>query len=116
MNNTRVTCGECGHLLYLHGPACKWGPSCHCPHFQVILTPAEMEVLKGLALGKSAKEIALDLKKAPKTIESQRSSLKARLGCSTALQVVLAGLKCGLLSPDMLPDFAYPVFAPEEKA
>jgi DNA-binding NarL/FixJ family response regulator len=63
-----------------------------------VLTPREQEVLRLLASGKSAKEIAVDLDVSIKTIETHRVSLKQKLNLYTVAELTKYAIREGMTS------------------
>lgn len=57
------------------------------------LTPRQVEVLALIAVGKSNKEISVELKAAVKTIEAHRQQIMQRLGVHTVAELVLYALR-----------------------
>lgn len=64
------------------------------------LTPRQEEILKMLALGRSAKEIAYDLNLSVKTVETHRSQIMERLGIRDLPSLVRYAIRVGLVSAD----------------
>jgi len=64
------------------------------------LTDREREVLKLLADGKSAKEIALDLHLSIKTVDTHRRQIMSKLGLYSLPQLTKYAIRCGLTSID----------------
>ncbi len=62
------------------------------------LTPREREVLQLLAVGKSNKEVARDLKITLGTTKKHRENLQRKLDCHSAAEMALLAIKEGLLS------------------
>jgi two-component system response regulator NreC len=62
------------------------------------LTPREVEVLRLIALGHTSVEIARQLNVSPRTIETHRAHVHAKLGLSTRAELVRYALRRGLLS------------------
>jgi two-component system response regulator FixJ len=60
------------------------------------LTPRQREVLKGIALGQSNKLIAYTLGLSPRTVESYRAQLLAKLDVSSTAEAVRIALLAGL--------------------
>jgi DNA-binding NarL/FixJ family response regulator len=63
------------------------------------LSTRELEVLRLIAEGHSAKAIAAQLAVSPKTIEAHRSSLLRKLGLKKATELVRYAVRYGLLEP-----------------
>lgn len=61
-----------------------------------LLTAREREVLQLIAEGSSAKEVADRLKVSPKTIETHRANLYAKLGVSNAVELTRIAVKEGI--------------------
>lgn len=64
------------------------------------LTPRQLQVLRGIAAGKTTKAIARTLGISPKTVETHRSSLMDRLSIRDVAGLVRYALRLGLVSPD----------------
>jgi len=62
------------------------------------LTPAEVEVLKMLADGKSATEIAARTKRSVNTIRAHRSAVLTKLGATNTLQAINVAREAGLIA------------------
>jgi two-component system response regulator NreC len=60
------------------------------------LTEREVEVVRGIALGHTSKEIARQLEISVRTVESHRSHIHRKLGLSTRAQLVRYALDQGL--------------------
>ena len=63
------------------------------------LTPRQREVLKLAAEGHSTKEIAVRLRLSPKTVETHRSQIMARLGIHNLAGLVRYAVRAGMVSP-----------------
>lgn len=61
------------------------------------LTPRELEVLRFLAEGLSAKEVAGKLYVSPKTVENHRSKIMKKLDLHTAVELVRYAAKFGMI-------------------
>ncbi len=61
------------------------------------LTPREQEVLRCLAEGLSAKEVADKLFISPKTVENHRSKIMRKLGLHTAVELVRYAARFGMI-------------------
>ncbi|MFK7896865.1 MAG: response regulator [Myxococcota bacterium] len=64
-----------------------------------ILSGREREVLRAIAEGLSAKEVAVQLSISTKTVEAHRTSLMRKLNVRKATELVRYALKHGLLEP-----------------
>jgi DNA-binding NarL/FixJ family response regulator len=64
-----------------------------------LLSGREREVLHLIAEGKSAKEIAAELRISAKTVEAHRTSLMRKLGVRKATELVRYALRHGLIEP-----------------
>lgn len=64
-----------------------------------LLSVREREVLRLIADGKSAKEVASDLDISTKTVEAHRTSLMRKLGVRKATELVKYAIKHGLIQP-----------------
>ena len=65
------------------------------------LTPREQEIMRLLAEGLSAKEIAESLFISPKTVENHRSNIMHKLGLHSSLELVRYAAKLGLIDVDL---------------
>ena len=63
------------------------------------LSAREFEVLKLLVQGCPVPEIAQQLGLTPKTVANHQSSIKQKLGASTATQLIRAAMRLGLVPP-----------------
>lgn len=61
------------------------------------LSPREFEVLRMLVDGKSVGEIARSLGLTPKTVANHQSALRQKLGAGTAVQLLQAAARLGLM-------------------
>jgi two-component system invasion response regulator UvrY len=61
------------------------------------LSPREFEVLRMLVDGKSVNEIAQNLGLTPKTVANHQSSLRQKLGAGSAVQLLQAAARLGLV-------------------
>ncbi|MCW8194007.1 response regulator transcription factor [Proteobacteria bacterium 005FR1] len=68
------------------------------PHHQ--LTGRQLQILRMLALGYMAKEIAFDLNLSNKTVEAHRSKVMERLGLRNVAQLVHYAIRHGLVGVD----------------
>jgi DNA-binding NarL/FixJ family response regulator len=64
-----------------------------------LLSTREREVLRLIAEGLSAKEIAKELSISSKTVEAHRTSLMRKLGARKATELVRFALRHGLIEP-----------------
>lgn len=64
------------------------------------LTPRQLQVLRGIAAGKTTKAIARSLGISAKTVETHRSLLMERLSIRDVAGLVRYALRLGLVSPD----------------
>jgi two-component system, NarL family, invasion response regulator UvrY len=62
-----------------------------------VLTPREFEILQMLLAEKSTEEIAGNLNLSPKTVANTRYVIKAKLGASSDIELVLVALRQGIL-------------------
>jgi HD-GYP domain-containing protein (c-di-GMP phosphodiesterase class II) len=67
------------------------------------LTPREIEVLRLIAAGRTAKETARDLEIAPKTADNHIQSLYSKIGVSTRAGAALYALERGLTAQGISP-------------
>jgi DNA-binding NarL/FixJ family response regulator len=75
-------------------------PPVAAPAGDMPLTPRQVEILKLLASGKSAKEAAYELGLSVKTVETHRAQIMERLGIRDVPRLVLYALRQGLISPE----------------
>ena len=73
------------------------GSSC-----ETTLTPHEVDVLLGVALGRKTQQIAAEMRRSPKTIEKHRASVQRKLGLNTVAQFTSHAISHGLLSTDQV--------------
>lgn len=64
-----------------------------------VLTERELDFLKGLAEGKSYKEIAEEMALSVKSIEAYRARLVKKIGCSTRAELVRYAVRKGFAKP-----------------
>ena len=64
-----------------------------------ILTQTETEIVKGIALGKTTKEIAAERFSSIHTITTHRKNIFRKLGINTAHEAVKYALRAGLIDP-----------------
>lgn len=64
------------------------------------LTPRQREVLKGIAEGRSTKEIAFSLGLSVKTVETHRAQVMERLGIRDVAGLVRYAMRTGLVPPE----------------
>jgi DNA-binding NarL/FixJ family response regulator len=81
----RVAAGETGVLSPDVALAVQ-APAADAPHR--VLSPREFEVLVGLAEGLSIEQIAVRLHLSAKTVSNHQTSLRQRLGVSTAVELL----------------------------
>ena len=62
------------------------------------LSPRQREMLKLLAEGQSAKEIANEMHISPKTVEFHKASVMMRLGVRTSADLIRYAVKEGLVA------------------
>jgi len=65
------------------------------------LTPREQEIMRLLAEGLSAKEIAAKLFISPKTVENHRSNIMNKLGLHSAIELIRYAARLGLIDVDL---------------
>ena len=65
------------------------------------LTPREQEVMRLLAEGFSAKEIAAKLYISPKTVENHRSNIMNKLGLHSTMELIRYAAKLGLIDVEL---------------
>lgn len=63
------------------------------------LTPRERQVLRLLAAGVSTRETAAQLTISPKTVETHRMRIYAKLGCKSAVELTRIAVRTGLIDP-----------------
>lgn len=78
-----------------HLAATLGNPQAHAPH--EALSPRELEVMRGVALGRTIKEIAASLQLSEKTIATYRGRVSDKLGVSTNVEVARYALQNGLV-------------------
>lgn len=66
-----------------------------------LLTARQIEILKGIALGSSTKEIARDLGLSPKTVDFHRTQLMKRLGLHDIASLTLYAVRHGFVPSDL---------------
>jgi DNA-binding NarL/FixJ family response regulator len=64
------------------------------------LTPRQREVLKGIAEGRSTKQIAGDLGLSVKTVETHRAQIMERLGIRDVAGLVRYAMRTGIVPPE----------------
>ena len=64
-----------------------------------ILTTTEMDIVKGIALGKTTKEIAAERFSSVHTVTTHRKNIFRKLGINTAHEAVKYALRAGLIDP-----------------
>ena len=64
-----------------------------------ILTTTEMEIVKGIAMGKTTKEIAAERFSSIHTVTTHRKNIFRKLGINTAPEAVKYALRAGLIDP-----------------
>ena len=64
-----------------------------------VLTTTEMEIVKGIALGKTTKEIAAERFSSIHTVTTHRKNIFRKLGINTAHEAVRYALRAGLIDP-----------------
>ena len=64
-----------------------------------VLTTTEMEIVKGIALGKTTKEIAAERFSSIHTVTTHRKNIVRKLGINTAHEAVKYALRAGLIDP-----------------
>lgn len=65
----------------------------------VELSPREREIVEGVALGKTTKEIALQLDISAKTVETYRQRIMFKLGCHKLTEIVRYAIAKGIIPP-----------------
>ena len=64
-----------------------------------LLTPTERDIVKGIALGKTTKEIAAERFSSIHTVTTHRKNIFRKLGVNTAHEVVKYAIRAGLVDP-----------------
>ena len=64
-----------------------------------VLTTTEMEIVKGIAMGKTTKEIAAERFSSIHTVTTHRKNIFRKLGINTAHEAVRYALRAGLIDP-----------------
>ena len=62
------------------------------------LSPREFEILRMLLDGQSAEEVAAAFNLSPNTVSNYHYTIKSKLGVSSDVELVLFGLRSGLLT------------------
>lgn len=78
-----------------HLAATLGNPQAHAPHEALSLR--ELEVMRGVAVGRTIKEIAAHLQLSEKTIATYRTRVSDKLGVSTNVELARYALKNGLV-------------------
>jgi len=65
------------------------------------LTPREQEIMRLLAEGLSAKQVAKKLFISPKTVENHRSNIMSKLGLHSTVELIRYAAKLGLIDVDL---------------
>ncbi len=68
--------------------------------FSLPLTPRELEILKLIARGKSAKEIARELDISVRTAETHRQNVRRKLDARNAAELTMIAVRHGLVRPE----------------
>jgi DNA-binding NarL/FixJ family response regulator len=63
-----------------------------------LLTPRECDVLRGIATGRTNKEMGADLGISPRTVETHRERLMRKLGVSTVAGLTALALEAGVVT------------------
>lgn len=69
----------------------------HSEEERTPLTPTEIEILKGIAQGKTTREIASERKSSAHTINTHRKNIFRKLGVNTAHEAVKYAFRAGLV-------------------
>lgn len=69
----------------------------HERSFRSLLTNREREILEYIAIGLSAKEIALELPIAPRTVERHIENIRLKMGARNRAHMVMLAIMSGLL-------------------
>jgi DNA-binding CsgD family transcriptional regulator len=102
----RFECSGCGHLSFYHKSeeGCLW-PDCKCKRVIIPLTPREYEVLRLVASGDSNQDAGMKLGLTAKTIEVHITNMRKKTGMHSTKNLILASLRCGILTLNDLPAF-----------
>ena len=87
------------HSAYVLDRMWRRGPSAPRPA-ALTLSPRQREVLQRLAMGESTKEIAFALELSPKTVETHRAQVMARLNLHDVVGLVKYALRERLIPPE----------------
>jgi DNA-binding NarL/FixJ family response regulator len=92
-----------GNQVHLSsGAAARLIEEMRAPRTQVALTDREREVLRGLAIGRTNKEIARSLDIALTTVKSHVRAILDKLGVDSRTQAALFAVRAQILSPEEL--------------
>ena len=69
------------------------------------LTPRELEALQWIARGLNNNEIAEQMRVSHGSVKAYVSQLCDKLGARDRVQVLIAGIQCGLVKPELMDDF-----------
>jgi DNA-binding CsgD family transcriptional regulator len=94
----RLAAGRAAQGLEASLPAAN-GPPWRCRRLAG-LTPRELEVLRLIASGLTAKEVARRLDIAPKTADNHIQSLYAKIGVATRAAAALYAVEQGMVNQD----------------
>ena len=91
-----------GQVHLSSGAAARLIEEMRSPKAQVALTEREREVLRGLAIGRTNKEIARSLDIALTTVKSHVRAILDKLGVDSRTQAALYAVRSQILSPEEL--------------
>jgi DNA-binding NarL/FixJ family response regulator len=76
------------------------GPRVSAQERIALLTPRECDVLRGIASGRTNKEMGAELGISPRTVETHRERLMRKLGVSTVAGLTALALEAGIVTRD----------------
>jgi two-component system, NarL family, response regulator LiaR len=91
-----------GQVHLSAGAAARLIEEMRSPKAQLVLTEREREVLRGLAMGRTNKEIARSLDIALTTVKSHVRAILDKLGVDSRTQAALYAVRSQILSPEEL--------------
>jgi two-component system, NarL family, response regulator LiaR len=91
-----------GQVHLSAGAAARLIEEMRSPRAQLVLTEREREVLRGLAMGRTNKEIARSLDIALTTVKSHVRAILDKLGVDSRTQAALYAVRSQILSPEEL--------------
>ena len=63
------------------------------------LTPRELEILRGLARGRSSEQLAEELKMSPHTLRTHVQNILTKLGVHSKLEALVYAIRHGVITP-----------------